>query len=285
MNRKSLHMVGVWILVQGGSAMKYAEFTNKVAIVTGASRGIGRAVAEVLIESGANVLLVSQHAATLQETVRALSLLGPGQAVAEACTIDGSEETASMIVHAAVSLWGRLDYMVNAAGGARVATVMGANWNNWHEDFDVKFWGYLALMRAAIPFMKRSGDGVVVNLVGVAGKDPNPQLAIASAVNGALRAVTKALADEVSPDHIRLINVNPGSTETDLLHKMAESYAQIRHTAVDVVLDDMRRRGPLGRLPTALDVANVVCFLLSDGAALVTGTSVDIDGGVHRGLA
>ncbi len=257
---------------------------NRVAIVTGASRGIGRAVAELLIRQGVNVLAVAQHT-PLETTVEHLNAIGPGQAVASRIAIDGSETVAEQIVAQAETYFKRLDYVVNAAGGARVTSALDASWQQWHEDFNVKFWGYLALIRASIPVLKNSGGGVVVNLVGVAGKDPNPNLAIASAVNGALRAVTKNLADELAPFRIRFINVNPGATETDLLGQMAAGYAAKRNISIEAMLGEMRQKAPLGRLPTAADVANVVGFLLSDQASLITGTSVDIDGGVHRGLA
>ncbi len=257
---------------------------SRVAIVTGGSRGIGRAVADLLIRQGVNVLAIAQHT-SLRATVDQLNAVGPGIAAASLIRIDGSEAVAERVVAEAMSHFGRLDYVVNAAGGARVTTAMSASWQEWHEDFDVKFWGYLALIRAAIPALKASGGGVVINLVGVAGKDPNPNLAIASAVNGALRAVTKSLSDELAPFRIRLVNVNPGATETDLLQHMAVGYAAMRNISVDMVLAEMRQKAPLGRLPNAEDVANVIGFLLSDQAALITGTSVDIDGGVHRGLA
>ncbi len=257
---------------------------GRVAIVTGASRGIGRAVAELLIRQGVHVLAVAQHT-TLTTTVDQLNTMGTGRAVASVISIDGSETTAEQIVTQVNTQFGRLDYVVNAAGGARVTSVLDGSWQQWHDDFNVKFWGYLALIRAAVPLLKKSGGGVVVNLVGVAGKDPNPNLAIASAVNGALRAVTKNLADDLAAFRIRFVNVNPGATETDLLRQMAGGYAAKRNSSIEAMMAEMRQKAPLGRLPSAEDVANVVGFLLSDQASLITGTSVDIDGGVHRGLA
>lgn len=257
---------------------------RRVAIITGASRGIGRAVAELLVRRGVNVLAIAQHV-TLEAAVDQLNEIGPGKVVASRNQIDGSEMVANRIVGEALSHFGRLDYVVNAAGGARVTSALDASWTQWHEDFNVKFWGYLALVRAAVPWLKVSGGGVVVNLVGVAGKDPNPNLAIASAVNAALRAVMKNLADDLASFQIRFVNVNPGATETDLLRQMATSHAAKRNISVDAMLEEMRHKAPLGRLPSAEDVANVVGFLLSDQASLITGTSVDIDGGVHRGLA
>lgn len=255
------------------------------AIITGGSRGIGLAVAHRLVARGIRVMLVARDETKLQTAVADLNRKRANAAQYLVASIDGQQDTAQGIVDQADGAVGPIRFLLNAAGGATVADGLTVPMEIWRQDFDVKFWGYLSMMRAMMPVMTGHGGGVIVNILGVAGKDPNPRLPIAGAINGALRNVTKVFSDLGARNGIRIVNVNPGATDTDLLQKMAEGFAKIQHRDIDTVLSDMRNGGPLGRLPTADDIAQCVEFLMSPAAGLITGTSIDIDGGVHRGPA
>lgn len=258
--------------------------TNEGArvLVTGGTRGIGFAVAHQIVRQGGRVMLVGTDAERAQEA--AASLAAPGRVFSMGCRIEGNERQSRRLVEAAVESLGELTGVVNAAGGATVGHALDLSWSRWKEDMDTKLWGYFALMRAAVPHLASPG-GVIVNILGVAGKDPNPRLAPGTVINGALRGLTKILADDLAPRGIRVLAVNPGATETDLLREMAQGYARLNGVSTDEALAAMRSSGPLGRLPTASDIAAAVVFLMSEEAALITGTSLDIDGGVHRGPA
>ncbi len=212
------------------------------------------------------------------------SLDAPDRVFSMGCRIDGSERQARRVVDAARGALGELTGVVNAAGGATVGHALDLSWSRWQEDVAVKFWGYFAVIRAAVPHLASPG-GVIVNILGVAGKDPNPRLGPGTVINGALRGLTKILADDLAPRGVRVVAVNPGATETDLLRGMAQGYARLNGVSEEEALAAMRASGPLGRLPTARDIAEAVVFLMSEGASLITGTSLDIDGGVHRGPA
>lgn len=263
----------------------HADGTEQRAVITGGSRGIGFAVARRLVAKGAKVLLVARDPARLEAAVGVLNQIRPDSAAGLPCRVDGQERTARLIVDTALRQWGRVNLLLNAAGGATVASVLDAPWDVWRSDFEVKFWGYLSLLRAVMPAFKEAGGGVAVNILGVAGKDPNVRLPIASAINGALRNVTKVLADVGAADAIRIVNVNPGATETDLLRDMAQGTAQLLGRDPAAVLAEMRANAPFGRLPAADDIAQCVLFLMSSQAALITGTCIDVDEGVHRGPA
>lgn len=253
-------------------------------LISGGTRGIGHAVASNLVQRGADVAIVGTDAHRSAEVAHRLTKLGPGRAHGIGAVIDGREETAQLLVRQAVERMGTLTALVNAAGGATVGHALELPWDVWRSDFAVKFWGYLSLIRAAVPVMAHSG-GAIVNILGVAGKDPNRRLAPGTAINGALRGVTKILADDLAPLGIRVVAVNPGATDTDLLDRMAKGYAALNGETPEVAARQLRASGPLGRLPKAEDVAAAVIFLISEDAALITGTSIDIDGGVHRGPA
>lgn len=251
-------------------------------LITGGTRGIGHAVAAALTAEGGQVVVVGRDPAQAQQVAQALTS-GAGRAFGIGCVIDGREDTAQVLVSQAVECMGGLTAVVNAAGGATVGHALDLPWQRWQDDWNLKFWGYFAIIRAAVPYL--GTGGAVVNVLGVTGKDPNPKLSAATAVNGALRGLTKILADDLADWGIRVAAVNPGATETDLLGRMAEGYAQLDAISVQQALERLRASGPLGRLPSARDVAMAVKFLLSDEAAFVTGTSIDIDGGAHHGPA
>ncbi|WP_243239631.1 SDR family NAD(P)-dependent oxidoreductase [Sulfobacillus harzensis] len=261
-----------------------ATWTDFRCLITGGSRGIGFAIADELTRLGAQVVIVGRDPARVNAAARLLSDGRLGHATGLAVSIDGRETTAERLVEQALTTLGGLDGLVNAAGGATVGHALTVPWDVWQRDVATKFWGYFALMRAAAPVLQSPG-GVMVNLVGVAGKDPNPRLAPGTVINGALRGLIKILADDLAPRGIRVLAVNPGATETDLLHEMAQGYARLNSTTVEEALKGLKASGPLGRLPTAVDIAKAVVFLMSDDAALISGTSIDIDGGVHRGPA
>ncbi len=261
------------------------RWENFRCLVTGGTRGIGYAIAQQLVDRGAQVAIVGRNEARVQRSVEDLSQSAPGHAIGVVGLIDGQESTATTLVESACrGLGGPLDGLVNCAGGATVGHALEIPWSIWQQDMAVKFWGYLAMIRAVVPEL-RSPGGVIVNILGVAGKDPNPRLAPGTAINGALRGLTKILADDLAPGRIRVVAVNPGATDTGLLREMARGYAQLNGTTVDQAERALRSSGPLGRLPVAQDIAHAVVFLMSEEAALVTGTSLDIDGGVHRGPA
>lgn len=253
-------------------------------LVSGGTRGIGRAVAEGLVRRGAQVAIVGTDMSRATRVAQELNERGPGTACGLGMVIDGYERTGETLIEASLQRLGGITALVNAAGGATVAHALELPWEAWQSDFAIKFWGYFSLIRAAVPEMP--SGGVIVNILGVAGKDPNPRLAAATAINGAWRGLTKILADDLAPLGVRVVAVNPGATETDLLIQMAQRYADINHTSAAEALESMRHNAPLGRLPTAGDVAETVMFLLSnESARLITGTSIDVDGGAHRGPA
>ncbi len=269
---------------QGGSAgMQHGD--KERAVITGGSRGIGKAVARRLIEQGADVLLVARTEQDLERTAGDLNRIGPGHAVWHARDMARGPEAADSILAYAQKTIGVPTALLNGAGGASIAGAMDAPWHLWQEDFNTKFWAYLALMRAVLPGMMAARRGVVVNILGVAGKDPNPNLAIASAVNGALRAVTKVLSNDVKAYQVRIVNVNPGATETGLLPAMAAGIAQRTGRSTEAVLEEMRSGAPFGALPGADDIAQLIVFLMSAQSRFITGTSIDVDEGAHHGLA
>ena len=267
--------------------MNAPHFARRRAVITGGSRGIGFAVASLLHQQGASVLLVARESEPLKTAAAKLRGDGQsGQVLTVSLDLGMNREIPNSIIRLVDESLGGLDYLVNAAGGARVTGALEAAWDEWHEDFSVKFWGYFAMIRALTPLIQKNPEGgAVVNVVGVSGTDPNPELGIAGPVNAALRALTKVLAYELAASRIRIVNVHPGATETALLTSMAQAYARRHQLPVEQMLAQLRGSTPLGGLPSASDVGELICFLLSEKSRCITGTGIEIDGGAHHGLA
>jgi 3-oxoacyl-[acyl-carrier protein] reductase len=188
-------------------------------------------------------------------------------------------------LHAANAKFGRLDALVACAGGGLVGGNLNVPDAAWEEQIRLKLLGYIRSAREAVPYMRQSGGGAIILIGGGSAHDPSTRLAIASVMNAGLLAFTKTFADEIAQDGIRIVMVNPGLTETGLIDDMARQSEELHGVSAQEAAAEMRAPNPLGRITTPEDVANLVTFLASDRAAMITGTSIDIDAGARRGLA
>ncbi len=258
--------------------------TGRAAIVTGGSRGIGKAIALTLSRQGADVALAARTAGELDETAAAIAEETGRRIRGVAADVTDPSAIRSAL-HTAFAEFGRLDILVACAGGGIVGGNLDVPDTAWEEQFRLKLLGYIRAARDAVPYMRRSGGGAIVLIGGGSAHDPSTRLAIASVMNAGLLAFTKTLADEVAADGIRIVMVNPGLTETGLIDDMAQQNERLRGIPAAEAAAEMRAPNPLGRVTMPADVAELVAFLASDRAAMVTGTSIDIDAGARRGLA
>jgi 3-oxoacyl-[acyl-carrier protein] reductase len=241
---------------------------GKVAIVTGGSRGIGAAIAGVLAEHGAAVVVSARDADRLQRAVRELEERGASAlgVVADA----GKREDADRLVEAARTRFGRLDLLVNNAGITRDGLLIRMKDDDWDRVMETNLRGAFLMTRAAAKIMVRQRSGRIVNIASAAGAMGNPGQTNYSAAKAGLIGLTKASARELAHWGVLVNAVAPGLIETDMT-------AAISSEAREALLAQV----PLKRIGTAREVAEMVGFLAGDGAAYVTGQVFHVNGGLY----
>jgi 3-oxoacyl-[acyl-carrier protein] reductase len=245
----------------------FLELPGRVAIVTGAARGIGLAIAERLSRAGAQVVVadISEDGATAAaERLREKE----GKAVRVAADVTSPDEVGAM-VERAIDAFGAVDILVNNAGiTGRDAPLWETTDEDWEKVLVLNLTGVFYCCRAVVSHMRERGSGAIVNVASISGKEGNPNMIPYSVSKAGVICLTKALAKEVIHDGVRVNAVAPGVIETPLLD-------QLQPEAIEY----MRSKVPMGRMGSPEEVAAVVHFLASDAASFVTGQTYDVSGG------
>ena len=244
------------------------EASGTVSLVTGASRGIGRAVAVALAGRGGRVAIGGRDEVALAETARLVNAAG-GEARMVVLEVT-DEVSIERGVGGVLEAWGRIDHLVNNAGVARDALLLRLRTADWQAVLDTNLGGAMRLSRAVLPAMLKARAGRIVNIGSVIGEIGNAGQAAYAASKAGLIGLTKALAREVASRSITVNCVTPGFIDTEMTRNLPEKTRA-----------EMAARIPLARLGTPADVAGAVVFLLSDAAAYVTGAVLRVNGGLH----
>ena len=255
---------------------------GRVAIVTGGSRGIGRAVAERLCREGARVALCARNRDSLAEARRALEAIG-GQVLAVEADLT-EPAAADRVVEATAAAWGRIDILVNNAGAARGIPFDELTQDLWLENLQLKLFGYLRMARLVLPHLRRNGWGRIVNVAGLAGLQPSPLTMPVGLNNAGILNVMKALADGEAANHILVTTVCPGPILTERQTRLLQDAARTKGTSLEAAQREATSAIPLGRMGRPEEVADVVAFLASERASYITGSLVLVDGGLHRAM-
>jgi 3-oxoacyl-[acyl-carrier protein] reductase len=247
------------------------DFSGQVALVTGSTKGIGLAVAGALSAAGARVVLNGRDAVALDAAVADLQATGRDVFGFRADVRDF--EAVSAMVEETERRYGRLDIVVNNAGGVFACPLETLTPNGWRALLETNLTSAFHCSRAALPLLKQTGGGVIINISSVAGDHAHPLRAAYGAAKAGLNSLTKSMAHEWAPYRIRVNGVAPGPILTE-----ASRFADPAVAAA--VQDDV----PLGRLGVPADVADACLFLASDAAGFVTGVTLRVDGGPPRSL-
>jgi len=252
------------------------SFAGKIIIVTGGSRGIGRAIALRLAHEGGKLMVAARDPEALAKVVAEIQS-GGGAATSFAADLR-LPDTPSALVDAALKAYGAIDIVVNNAGATRRGDFLTLADSDWTDGFALKFFGAVRLTRAAWPHLKQS-RGSVLNIIGVGGRTPGPEFTIGGSVNGACMSFTKGLADIGIRDGVQVNAINPGSVRTERLRTLLESQAAQHGGNIDAAIEQHVRKSNVVRLGEPEDVANLAAFILSPQSRLLQGALIDLDGG------
>jgi 3-oxoacyl-[acyl-carrier protein] reductase len=254
------------------------QLSGKIAIVTGASRGIGRAIAETLAAEGMHVTL----AARSRDQLEALAATLKTRALVQAVDLRTPDAPAAVIA-ASVTEFGRLDLLVNNVGATKRGDFLALSDADWSDGYAAKFFGAMRASRAAWPHLCASG-GAIVNIVGIGGRTGSAEFTIGGAVNAALLNLTKCLADRGVKDGVRVNAINPGSIATERLQTRLREFASERGLDVAAAEQEMAKAFNIARFGEPFEIARVVAFLASPQSSYCQGAIVDVDGGATRTL-
>jgi 3-oxoacyl-[acyl-carrier protein] reductase len=260
---------------------------GRVAIVTGASAGIGYAVADELLANGASVLVVARNEARLNQAAE--KLLGrKGAKVASLAADVAKPESAELIVGKSIEAFGGLHILVNNAGRAHAGGLMNSSEEDWEEMTGVKLTSMRRMCKAAIPHMQKAGWGRIVNMSSIGGIYPNPKLFVSHVLSAAINNLTKSLAMEVAKDGILVNAIGIGAVATDnWANNMVPAVRRTRQEFSTLSDDEVIARisaelTPVGRAGTAQEIAAIAAFLSSDRNGFVTGDTIEASGGADR---
>src|SRR6266487_1280129 len=257
---------------------------GKVALVLAASKGLGRASAATLAAEGASVIIGARNRQTLETTAKDIEL-ETGSRVLAVPTDVTREKELEIIVAATVQEFGYIDILVNNAGGPPSGTFDTVGDEQWQSAFELNLLSAVRLVRLALPHMRQRGSGRIINIVSTSVKEPIEGLLLSNALRMAVVGLAKPLSLELAPDNITVNNVCPGRFLTDRLrhgHMIKEKIA--RGMSEAEALRSVAQDIPMGRIGKPEELAALVAFLASEQAGYITGTTIQVDGGLVRAM-
>jgi 3-oxoacyl-[acyl-carrier protein] reductase len=259
------------------------DLTDRVALVTGSSSGLGLAAARALVRRGARVALNSRGGGKLERAERSLTEEG-AEVVAIPADIRAPRELEELVSEVELQL-GPVDILVANGGGPRVKPALELDDADWEEAIPLTFLFVPRLCRFVLPGMRRRGWGRIVAINSVSSKQPIPRLALSNALRPAVLGYLKTLAQEVAREGVTVNAVLPGYTRTERQVELATAIAQPGGPAVEELLAAQGDDIPIGRIAEPSEIGEVIAFLCSPAASYVTGEFIAVDGGYVRGLA
>ncbi len=259
------------------------ELKDKVAVVGGASKGLGRACAEVLAQEGVRVALCSRSQADLDKAAKEIHDVTGRDVLAFAGDLD-RPETIRDLIAATVDRFGRLDILVNNSGGPPLARAQTATEEQWATAVQRSLLFFARMSREALPHLKRQGGGRIINILASTVYQPIPNLALSGAPRLGVGASAKSLAAEVARDGILVNNVCPGVIRSERMLSNTASRAKEQGISLEEALAQRAKETAVGRIGEPREMAYLVAFLASGKSSYITGTTILVDGGLVRSV-
>jgi len=251
--------------------------TGRTALVTGASKGIGRAIAEGLAAEGVHLHLAARTKTDLDATADAIRARWNVNVTAHPADLSDGDTCRQLAASA-----GDIDILMNNAGAIPGGDILAIDEARWREAWDLKVFGYVNLARAVYPAMKARGGGVIVNIIGLGGEMMDGGYIAGAAGNASLMAFSRALGSKSFDEKVRVVGINPGMVATGRMRTLLETRAE-REFSDRSRWQEYLKHLPQGRAAEPREIADAAVFLASDRASYISGTVLSIDGGtLHR---
>jgi 3-oxoacyl-[acyl-carrier protein] reductase len=259
------------------------DIKDKVAIIGGASKGLGRACADVLAEEGVKITICSRTREDLEQAAEEIRDATGTEVLAFAGDLE-KYDTIKELISTTVNHYGRLDIMVNNSGGPPLARSNNATEEQWETAVQRSLYFFARMSREAVPHLKKQGGGRIINILASTVYQPIPNLALSGATRLGVVAFAKSLADEVGRDGILINNVCPGSILTERMLSNVTSRAKELGISVEQGLAERAKETAVGRIGEPKELAYLVAFLASGKSSYITGTTMLVDGGLVRSV-
>lgn len=253
--------------------------SGRVALVTGASRGLGRAIATRLAREGMHVAIAARDRSSLDKVAEDIRALGV-KALPIVADLSATEAAAA-VIEAAIAEFGQLNLLVNNAGATRRGDFLKLTDADWASGFDLKFFGAVRLARSAWPHLQQS-KGMVLNIGGVGGFAAEAEFMIGGSVNAAIGLFTKALSDRGIHDGVRVLAIHPGSFQTERFDARVRAHMAQHNLSFEDAQELMRKKHNIARFGKPEELATLIAMLASDSIEFLQGSIIVMDGGQYR---
>lgn len=256
---------------------------NRVAIVTGSSQGIGKAIAYGLAKEGVNVTLCARNLEKLQATVKKIEQSTGAKILSVQADLKNKNDIKAL-VEETVEMFGNVDILVNNTGGPPPLLFSETSEKDWQDAINLLLMSIVNCCYEVISYMKKQRWGRIINMTSFAAKQPAERLVLSNAIRAGILGLTKTLSNELAEFGILVNAVCPGWTLTKRVKDLARSTAKKGEKNFETVISGWADTIPLGRLAQPEEIANLVAFLASERASYITGTALQVDGGYIKSL-
>jgi 3-oxoacyl-[acyl-carrier protein] reductase len=255
---------------------------GKIALVTGASRGLGYATARLLALEGANIVINSRDTVKLSKAAAILQAESGRPVIA--CAGDVTDPgVPTKLIDQTVKNFDGVDLLVTNAGGPPPGKFESFDDSTWNKAVELSLMSHVRLIRAALPHLRKSKAASVLAITSYSVKQPIPNLVLSNSVRLATIGLIKSLALELGAEGIRFNSILPAWTDTERVHELMSARAQANQTTVQEEAQKQAKDSPIGRMGTPVEFANAAVFLLSPAASYITGVMLSVDGGMYKG--
>lgn len=256
---------------------------DRVAIVTGSSQGIGKAIAYSLAKEGAKIVICARNKEKLLETVREFENSNITDILEVQADLKNKKDIQNL-VNKTIQTFGNVDILVNNSGGVPPQLFSETTEKDWQDAIDLLLMSILNCCYEVIPYMKRQKWGRIINMTSFAAKQPEERLIFSNAIRAGILGLSKSLSNELAESGILVNAVCPGWTLTKRVEELAQSVADNRGISSHSVIEEWAKQIPMKRLAKPEEIANLIVFLASKQASYITGTVIQVDGGYIKSL-